>query len=98
MLPPGGKGSLLDEQCARIVPFKACASLRDAGEEVLEEVRRFRSCLERLADSRGQTVVYIETVADPKRTGWHTCPPARSPAHKPARTNRGIRAACVPPR
>jgi len=58
----------------RIVPVNAVPAMTQAPEALVEEVQRFKGTLEKMASTNGnQSMVYLETVLDPGRIGWHTC-------------------------
>ena len=49
---------LADGHC-RIVPWKHTNACTAAGEEVWAEINMFKKSLERLAESRGQSMLYV---------------------------------------
>jgi len=57
----------------RIVPIEPIASMTTAGQAVFEEVNKLKRALETIFLKQKQSLVYLETVINPKRPGWHTC-------------------------
>jgi len=59
----------------RIVPLDSVPAMTAASEGLRAEVAKFQAALERLygTEDEPQSLVYMETVIDPDRLGWHTC-------------------------
>jgi len=56
----------------RIIPIESVPAFTAAEDEVWEEVNKFKGILETKAAAEEKTMVYMETVMDTNRLGWHT--------------------------